>query len=136
MKRCEIDDVPDLVRMGRDFHSYGIWRDHEYAPQAVETFLVNLLDKGAIFRTETGMCGGMLYPHWFSPSALMAVELFWWAKEGGSELKQAFEDWGREMGAVGCQFSAMADDKLPIMSRMFRRAGYQPVETGFLKVFS
>lgn len=126
------DDLDRIVEMGRQFHAYSPWSDVPYDPETVRIFAANTIDKGVIFLSFEGMCGGIIHPLYFSPETLIGIEFFWWR---GSGLRQLFEDWCRERGAFGVQFSALADDHLPAVSRLYRAAGFKAAETAFVKRF-
>jgi hypothetical protein len=80
------------------------------------------------------MVGGVLSPLYFNPAKVVAAELFWWAPDGGGrELREAFEAWARQAGAFAVQFSGLADAQAERVAALYRRAGYRPVETGYLK---
>ncbi len=120
--------------MARAFHGYSPMQDIAFDAEAVARFITDVISgPGAVFVTETGMCGGVVSPLYFNPSALLATELVWWAPDGGRELREAFEAWAKESGAQLAGFSALHDDRLPAVTRIFRSAGFTPAETTFLK---
>lgn len=127
------EDVSAIVDMGREFHAYSPWRDVEFDADAVSVFVERLIDGGVIFISETGMIGGVINPLYFNPAHSVAAELFWWAKSGGRELMARFEEWAVEQGASGIQFSALGDSQSDRMDRLFIRAGYSKVETGYYR---
>lgn len=135
IRRADGGDVGDLVAMGEKFHAYSPWRDVPFDAQAMAAVMANCAETGAIFRTDDGMCGGLLVPLYFNPAFSLAVELFWWAPSEGRALREAFEAWSRAAGAYGVQFSALGDEHLPAVTRMYRRAGFSPAETAFIKRF-
>lgn len=95
--------------------------------------MAKIIEHGAIFLSDDGMIGGVLNPLYFNPAYVTAAELFWWAGRDGTALRLAFEEWGREQGVVGMSFSGIADEHAPAIARVFRRAGYLPIETAFFK---
>ena len=126
------DDLDRIVDMGALFHAHSPWREVPYDREAVRTFAANTIDNGIIFVSDIGMCGGMVHPLYFSPETRIGIEFFWWK---GSELRTAFEDWCHAQGAYGVQFSALADEHLPAVARLYRMAGFEPAETAFVKRF-
>lgn len=136
IRRATPDDMEHVVELGRAFHAYSPWRGVSYDHDAIRAFVAGCIETGAIFLSETGMCGGLVSPLYFNPAFRIGVEFFWWAPDGGSALRQAFEDWAREEGAQGVQFSALSDEHLPAVTRIYRRSGFAPAETAFVKRFT
>lgn len=126
------DDVPLIVEMGEQFHAYSPWREVPYDREAVAAMARGIIDQGVIFLSEDGMCGGVVQPLYFSPGVRIGIEFFWWKGHG---LRQQFEDWCHEQGAYGVQFSALADDRIRAVSRLYRAAGFEEAETAFVKRF-
>lgn len=136
IRRAAVEDLETVVERVAAFHAYSTWADIPLDRPAVEALADKLLAGGVVFLSETGLIGGLMAPLWLAPTLQVGLELFWYAPDGhGQALRMAFEDWAREQGAFGLQFSAMADGHLPALSRIYRRAGYAPVETAFMKRF-
>lgn len=133
IRTATVDDIPALVEMGRKFHAYSIWQAVDYDAADVARLLEGIIPAGGVFLSEDGMCGGLISPLYFSQKTALAVELFWWAGSNGKALREAFEGWAREHGAAFVQCSALSDDRLPAVSRLYARAGYTPAETAFVK---
>lgn len=133
IRKAAYADLDTVVRFGADFHAYSPWSGIAFNADATKAFCARLIDGGVILISDTGMIGGLLNPLYFNPEHIVACELFWWAKSGGRALMEAFEEWGRENGAHSFQFSALGDDKAERMARLFDRAGYRRVETGWFK---
>lgn len=123
-------DLPRLLEYAKAFHNYSPWARYPMDEEAAVNYARNIMVSGVILISDTGMIGGLLHAVPFAPSVVAAVELFWW---GDGKLKKDFEAWARERGATAIQFSALADDRSDLMARLFRRDGYRPVETGYLK---
>lgn len=123
-------DLPAILEMAEAFHGYSPWRVYPFDREATEQYAIGIMTAGVILISDTGMIGGLVNPVPFAPSCQVAVELFWW---GDGALREAFEVWAKAQGATAVQFSALADDRSPIMARLFGRAGYRPIETGYLK---
>lgn len=122
-------DLPRIVEMGRAFHSYSPWSDYAFDEAGCADYARGIMQAGVIILSDTGMIGGLVHKVPFV-GLTVAAELFWW---GDGSLKIRFEDWARVQGAQAIQFSALVDDKSQAMARVFRRGGYRPVETGYLK---
>lgn len=123
------------MELGAAFHAYSPYREIPFDPEGFGEFVLRLMAGGVILLSEDGMLGGLLNPLYFNPSVLMGVELFWWAGKTGGPLRLAFEEWAAERGAEGCQFTGLADEREPTIRKVFRRAGYEACEVGFMKRF-
>lgn len=143
VRRATLDDLPLVCDLAGRFHAYSPWKHVTPDPEAIATFAAHCIENGAVFITDDqdgqdgddtgGMCGGVLTPLYFAPDFKVAVELVWWAPRGGQALRAAFEDWARSVGASAIQFSALGDEHLPAVSRIYRRAGFVLAEAAFLK---
>lgn len=133
IRKATHDDVGRIVAMGREFHAYSPWRDIEFDEEALSQFIAKMIDVGVVFLSDDGMIGGVMNPLYFNPKHHVAAELFWWAKSGGRKLMARFEEWAVENGASGIQFSALGDNRSERMHRLFIRAGYSKVETGYYR---
>lgn len=135
MARATAEDVPRIVDLGEKFHAYSPWRELPYDREAVTEMAARLIEVGAVFATDDGIIGGAILPLWFAPSFKVGIELFWYAPKDGQGLRREFEAWCEAQGAYAAQCSGLADDHLPAVTRIFRRAGYEPGETVFIKRF-
>ena len=132
--RATADDLDRIVEFGRQFHAYSPWSAVPYDADATREFVGRIIDGlGAVFITENGMVGGILSPLFFNPAVLVGVEMFWWAPKDGRALREAFEQWATEAGATAVQFSALADDNLERVDRIYSRAGFRRAETAYVK---
>lgn len=133
IRRAELADLREVVDLCNRFHSYSPWQTIPFDEVAMGRFIIGLIQNGVVFLSEEGLCAGLLNPLYFNPAFVVAVEMLWFAPKGGRELRKAFEEWAAEQGAQAVQFSALGDDRAATVARLFARAGYAPVETGFLK---
>lgn len=100
---------------------------------ALEGWMASLIDHGAVFLSERGFIGGFISPIYFNPAYRVAVELFWWAPIEGRALREAFEAWCVEQDVRAIHFSGQRNERAGTIEKLFRRAGYEPVETVFVK---
>jgi hypothetical protein len=135
IRQATHDDVTRIVALGAEFHAYSPWRDVPYDLEAVSQVAHNAVENGVVYLSETGMCGGIVSGLYFSPEFKIGLELFWWAPNDGQALRAAYEDWCRERGASAVQFSALGDEHLPAVTRIYRRAGFDLGEAVFVKRF-
>ena len=132
VRRATLDDIADVVRIGRAFHAAGVYAHIPLDEGAFADFARSLITgPGVIFLTDEGFCGGLLSPAYFNPAHVIAAELLWWAPSEGQALRLAFEEWAA--GASAITFTGMHDENLKAMTRLFRMAGYRPVEIAFMK---
>jgi len=133
IRRATLDDLQTAVTFAKSFHAESVHNDIPVDDEALALFMGNLIEVGAVFLSDHGIIGGVMSPVYFNPAYVFAAELFWWAPQDGRALREAFEAWGVEQGAVKIQFSGQVNDRQSTVEKLFRRAGYIPVETGYLK---
>lgn len=133
IRRATLDDLDECLRLGLEFHAYSPWSIYPVDQAELRAFMGGLTQRGVILLSDDGILGGFLNPLYFNPSILAGIELFWWARTGGADLRDAFEAWAIEQGAQGVAFSGLADSRAKAIERVFRRAGYTPVETSYYK---
>ena len=140
LREATVDDLPQIVAMGRAF------REAHYAEFIVENVPRMETQARALIEGESslllvaegpsglvGMIGMMLFPHFLS-GELVAGELFWWVDPdhrgfAGLRLLKQAEKWAVEHGAARIQMIAPTLE----VGRIYRRLGYQWIETGFQK---
>lgn len=134
IRRATVDDMPEIIRLGREFLAYS---PHRWIPLDEEAFaqaMGGMIEgQGAVFLSDDGFIGGVLTPCYFNPAYSFAAELFWFARKEGQALRQAFEAWAREMGADAVTCSGLVDDHEKAIRRIWGRAGYEPSEIAFMK---
>lgn len=131
--RATQEDVATATAFAREFHAESVHSDIPVVPDVLEAWMAGLIEQGVVFLSPRGIIGGLVAPIYFNPSYRVAVELFWWAPEGGKALREAFEAWAVEQGVNAIQFSGQRNERSATVEKLFRRAGYEPVETGFVK---
>ncbi|MEB3203044.1 MAG: GNAT family N-acetyltransferase, partial [Synechococcus sp.] len=86
-----------------------------------------------------GVAGVLLYPMYFSPSNLVAQELWWWLEPeargtgAGGKMHEMIESWALENGASALFMIALEDDNSSKMANLYARKGYKPMERTFIK---
>lgn len=129
------DDLDRIIELGAAFHAYCPYSDIPLDREAFGEFALKLIAGGVILLSDDGMIGGLLNPLYFNPSVVMGVELFWWAGKTGRELREAFEQWAKDRGAQGVQFTGLADEREATIRKVYTRAGFRACEVGFIKRF-
>ena len=85
------------------------------------------------------IAGALAFPLYFNPKCRVAQELYWWSAPkargtgAGQALRAALEKWAAEVGAQQLFMIALADDRLSSMDRLYRRAGFVPMEHTYRK---
>ncbi len=133
IRRATDADIPEIVEMGARFLAYSMHRDIPLDREAFAETARLMISGGILLLSDEGMLGGFLVPLYFNPAYVAAAEVFWFAPKEGSALKAAFEEWAVESGAYAIQFSAIADDRISAVDRIYRRSGFKPVEMAYLK---
>jgi hypothetical protein len=136
IRKASAEDLEAVVEWGRRFHAYSPWGKRVRIEDADwRQTVTNLLasEDAAVFVSEGGFCGGLIFPMYFNHAYRVAQELFWFAEADGTQLREAFEDWARSRGADALQMSCIADDREAAVRRLFRRAGYAATETSLMK---
>ncbi len=135
IRQATVDDLELIGDLGAQFLAASPYADVPLDIVAFSDFAGRMIEHGVILLSDDGMLGGVLNPLYFNPSVVFAAELFWWAPKEGRALREAFEAWAREHGAMGVQFSGISNERAATVTKLFQRAGYEPVELAFLKRF-
>lgn len=134
IRRATLDDMPTILALGAEFLAAS---PSKWIPLDVDDFTTTatrLIDgAGVIFLSEDGFIGGVRVPCYFNYAYTFAAEIFWFARKEGQELREAFEAWGRDVGAAAATGSGLANDRERAIRRVFSRAGYETMEIGFMK---
>lgn len=136
VRKATADDISTVVEWGRKFHAYSPWSKRVPINDADwEATVANLIasEDAAVYLSDGGFCGGLIFPMYFNSGFRIAQELFWFADHDGTELRQAFESWARDCGAQAIQMSCIADEREKAVRRLFRKAGYAATETSLMK---
>lgn len=87
-----------------------------------------------------GVCGGLVAPD-VCTGKPRATELFWWLepehRKGGLALRlmHAFEGWASEEDCEAVTFAFIhGTGREEVLDRWYRRRGYRPLETHYVKV--
>ena len=134
--KATLADLDKVVALGIEFHGLSPHNVDPVDPDGWRETATRLIEAGGVFVSDGGLIGGVLGPLYFNPAIIYAYELFWYAPDGsGRALKAEFEAWAKEAGAVGINYTALADDTLPRVSAIYRRSGCVPTEAAFRKRF-
>jgi GNAT superfamily N-acetyltransferase len=147
VRKAIATDLEQYVKLARDFHEaspmHGV---ADFDKQGYSNFfLQSIIDPNVgIWLAEidneiVGITGALVYPLYFSPTNLVAQELWWWltpasrgSGAGGKMFKQ-IEQWAQEKGAKALFMIALEDDRAAKMEKVYARAGFKPLERTFIK---
>ena len=112
------------------------WKDSVFSVSTISEFIKNYIDSdtSVIFLHDKGIIGGQLVPLFFG-KGVIANEVFWFAESHGKILLNAFEEWGKAMGAEKILLSSLAfgNERDMKMTKYYDKLGYKPIEIHFAK---
>ena len=140
-------DLPKYIVLAESFHMaspmHGVI---DFDPEGYAHFFTTSLqnDSVGIWLAEidneiVGICGAIVYPLYFNPSALVVQELWWWltpASRGsgaGGQMFKQIEQWAKEKNASALFMIALEDARAKKMENLYIRAGFKPMERTFIK---
>lgn len=141
--KATIDDLKDLVTMGRAFFHEAQWQGlYEWDDLSAATVLEDLINNelALVYMAKQdgvsiGMASAVLYPLWYNTNILTAQEFFMYIqpdKRGaGTKLKNTLEQAAREKGARTMAMGSV--EALPSLDTYYARSGYAPSEKTFIK---
>lgn len=128
-----VDDLDRIIELGRKFHDLSPWSAVPFNAYKMKKVLLEMMeDEDAIvLMHDHGILGGHIMSPYFSDTVI-AQELFWFAEKEGMALLKAFEVWAFHEGA---EMVSMAGTgiKPKALDRLYRRQGYEPRETFYIK---
>ena len=140
-------DLPEYIKLAQAFHTASpmhgsIGFDVPGYSQFYLSSLQN--DSIGIWLAEienniVGICGALVYPLYFNPSALVVQELWWWltpASRGsgaGGQMFKQIEQWAKDKDASALFMIALEDNRSKKMENLYVRAGFRPMERTFIK---
>jgi GNAT superfamily N-acetyltransferase len=147
VRQAKATDLEQYVKLAKDFHDaspmHGV---ADFDENGYANFFLNAIVNpdigiwlGEIDNEIVGIAGALLYPLYFSPTNLVAQELWWWltpASRGsgvGSKMFKQIEQWSQEKGAKALFMIALEDSKVQQMKKVYARAGFRPLERTFIK---
>lgn len=142
IREATIEDIPDIVAMGRQFISTSHYADLiPVRPDILAQTVYRMIqsDESAIFVADhaeaglVGMAGICSYRHPLTQD-LFATELFLWVNpdhrgRAGLELIREAEAWAEWRGAAALQLIAPT----PNVEQLYGRLGYTKVETSYMR---
>jgi N-acetylglutamate synthase-like GNAT family acetyltransferase len=147
VRKATETDLPEYIKLAQAFHTASpmhgsIGFDVPGYSQFYLSSLQN--DSIGIWLAEienniVGICGALVYPLYFNPSALVVQELWWWltpASRGsgaGGQMFKQIEQWAKDKNASALFMIALEDNRAKKMENLYIRAGFKPMERTFIK---
>lgn len=141
VRQATAADIPRLLRMLRNFHDAANYQHNFDAPRT-SIFLHGVIASGndAVFVAGQPINGFLIASRIESPFAPLtsAVERVIWVEPTArgrvwSNLIDAFEAWAHQHGCDNTMLYSQAAMRGSAVGRLFRRRGYQPLETAYSK---
>ena len=147
VRPATLEDLPAYMPLALAFHAASPIR--QAIPFSVEGFAdfytaaIESQNMGVWLAEQDGrligICGALVYPMYFNPSALVVQELWWWltpASRGsgaGGQMFKQIEQWSKEKDASALFMIALEDNRAKKMENLYIRAGFKPMERTFIK---
>lgn len=140
-------DLDQYVVLANDFHDASPMNGiAEFDVEGYASFYKNALNNPdvGIWLAEidskiVGITGALVFPLYFSPSHLVAQELWWWltptarGSGAGAKMFKQIEQWAKEKNAKSLFMIALEDERADKMEKVYIRAGFTPLERTFVK---
>lgn len=147
VRKATETDLPKYIVLAESFHMASLMHGViGFDAAGYSQFYLSSLqnDNVGIWLAEiddeiVGICGALVYPMYFNPSALVVQELWWWltpASRGsgaGKQMFQQIEQWAKEKNAAALFMIALEDNRAKKMENLYIRAGFKPMERTFIK---
>lgn len=134
VKQATTDDMTRLMELSKAFHSESVYKHVPFDEATVTDNLTGLIKGGGVFLNDYGFVAGLLTPLVFNRNILIAAELVWYCPQGdGRSLKDAFEQWAIDSGAIVTQFATLNNQYASNLSKYLMDDGYYPVEVSYVK---
>ena len=139
MRLATVDDMDDILRMGKSFADA---LNEESDVESIEDTAINLIenDIGVLLIEDHAMAGALVVPNFFDMNRLIATELFWWVDEeargngAGKRLLNGLESWALSKGAERLSMIAM-DALSESVGHLYEKSGYRKFETSYVRKF-
>lgn len=140
-------DLEQYLVLAKDFHDASPMKDiAAFDADGYGKFFLNALNNSdvGIWLAEidskiVGITGALVYPLYFSPTHLVAQELWWWltptarGSGAGAKMFNQIEQWAKEKNAKSLFMIALEDERADKMEKVYIRAGFTPLERTFVK---
>ncbi len=142
IRQATVEDLPRMESAARAFFASSRFLRRFDMDRFIRAWAALLSSgTGVIFalfdRDEVcGAIGGVVYPD-INTGELIASEFFWFIRPGsrgdGLRLYRAFERWARTQACRQIRMVHLTDSMPDRLARVYRRLGYLPAETHYVK---
>jgi GNAT superfamily N-acetyltransferase len=147
VRKATIEDLPQYVLLAQEFHAASPMHGAiAFDPEGYANFFTGAVQNPDIglWLAESdskvvGITGAINYPLYFSPSSNVVQELWWWLTPdargtgAGAKMFDCIKVWAKEKNASAMFMIALEDDRAGKMEKLYRRAGFKPLERTFIK---
>ena len=144
IRAMTIADIPDVARLGAEFHARAGWDEIAYNEMDCVVSLTRLMEAGILIGLVAddghivGMIAGIISPVYFNCSHISGEELFWYVADcapqmTGIKLLKAMESEARAHGCRSWQMKSLARLGGERMVQLYERMNYRRAENSFLK---
>lgn len=141
------EDLPRYLPLGQAFHAASPMREIiPFDPEGYAEFFLQAIhnpNMGVWLAEENnnivGIAGALFYPMYFSPSSMVAQELWWWlnpetrGRGAGQAMYSVIESWAIAKGATALFMIALENERVDSMASLYARKGFRPLERTFIK---
>lgn len=147
VRKATLEDFPHYLALAREFHAASPMHNViDLDAVGYEQFYTKAIhdDNIGIWIAEVGddfvgITGALLYPIYFSPSNLVAQELWWWMTPKarghgvGKAMFNAITEWAKAKNAKAVFMIALEDENVDKMTNLYAREGFKPMERTYIK---
>ena len=147
VRKATIEDLPQYVVLAQEFHAASPMHGAiAFDPEGDSNFFTGAAQNPNIglWLAESdnkvvGITGAINYPLYFSPNSNVVQELWWWLTPdargtgAGAKMFDCIKIWAKEKNASAMFMIALEDDRAGKMEKLYRRAGFKPLERTFIK---
>ena len=147
VRNATIDDLSEYVLLAQEFHAASPMHGAiAFDPEGYADFFIGAVENpdiglwlAEIGGKVVGITGAINYPLYFNPKSNVVQELWWWLTPdsrgtgAGAKMFNCIKDWAKEKNACAMFMIALEDDRAGKMEKLYRRAGFKPVERTFIK---
>jgi GNAT superfamily N-acetyltransferase len=147
VRKATIEDLPQYVVLAQEFHAASPMHGAiAFDPEGYSNFFTGAAQNPNIglWLAESdnkvvGITGAINYPLYFSPNSNVVQELWWWLTPdargtgAGAKMFDCIKIWAKEKNASAMFMIALEDDRAGKMEKLYRRAGFKPLERTFIK---
>ncbi len=139
-------DISNIIILGQRMHAETVYEwirfDEDIFRKHITDFLKNSSNQRIFVHRKNGQVQGFLFgrvsQYFFSDQKIATEELFFVNPDERSfhvarKLLNAYEEWGKKLGAVECCLAVSSGRKISRIAKLYERVGYSAVGGVFKK---